>query len=316
MKKFILDFFVFLTLSLIFASILDIIISNNLKESKDRMLQAWNDMYSDKSYHDVIIMGSSRAENHFSPKILDSVLNINCFNLAINGSQINRQIAKYHAYCRCHSKPKYVVQNIDFTTLGIRTGYEREQYYPYFLSDKLLISEMSQFEKFSWMENNIPCFRYYGYPLLIQHGLGISKVATGHTSVGILYKGFSIVNGGWHGESYRKQTKILYNKDSLALQIFDNYLKELKQDGVKTIFVYSPLYIGATNKIENIEGMYKMYDSFAVKYNIPILDYNYWSLCSDTTCFYNAMHLNKKGAEMFSRKLAHDLDSLGIIKRR
>jgi lysophospholipase L1-like esterase len=79
--------------------------------------------------------------------------------------------------------------------------------------------------------------------------------------------------------------------------------------------VYAPLYIDATEKIINIEGMYQMYDSIARKYNIPILDYNYDPISYDTIYFYNATHLNKKGAELFSVKLAHDIDTLGILKK-
>ena len=37
-------------------------------------------------------------------------------------------------------------------------------------------------------------------------------------------------------------------------------------------------------------------------------------ICYDTTYFYNAMHLNKIGAEIFSDTLANDIKRLGIIK--
>ena len=60
--------------------------------------------------------------------------------------------------------------------------------------------------------------------------------------------------------------------------------------------------------------MYAMYDSIARKYDIPILDYNYDPISYDTAYFYNAMHSNKKGAELFSVKLTHDIDSLGILR--
>ena len=52
------------------------------------------------------------------------------------------------------------------------------------------------------------------------------------------------------------------------------------------------------------------------KYDIPILDYTYMDICYDTTYFYNAMHLNALGADLFSEKLAHDLASQGFIPSR
>lgn len=96
--------------------------------------------------------------------------------------------------------------------------------------------------------------------------------------------------------------------------MFDDYLAKTKAEGIKVIFVYTPLYIGATRKIENLKEMYDKYQEYANKYDIPILDYTYMDICYDTTYFYNAMHLNKIGAEIFSDTLANDIKRLGIIK--
>jgi lysophospholipase L1-like esterase len=80
-------------------------------------------------------------------------------------------------------------------------------------------------------------------------------------------------------------------------------------------FVYAPIYIEVTNKLVNKDEMYEAYQTIANKYNIPILDYNYHPISCDSTNFYNATHLNKKGSMLFSTQLAHDLDSLGILHK-
>ena len=80
------------------------------------------------------------------------------------------------------------------------------------------------------------------------------------------------------------------------------------------VFVYAPVYFGAREKMVNEVEMFAMYDSIAKKFDIPILDYNDISLCYDTAYFYNATHLNRVGAELFTTKLAHDIDSLEILK--
>lgn len=72
--------------------------------------------------------------------------------------------------------------------------------------------------------------------------------------------------------------------------------------------MYAPLYVGAQEKISNEKEMRDYYVQCALKYDIPILDYSNMDICSDTTCFYNAMHLNKKGAELYSARLAEDID--------
>ena len=109
-------------------------------------------------------------------------------------------------------------------------------------------------------------------------------------------------------------TEIAYHQDSLALSLFDQYLEKAYVEKIKIIFVYAPLYIGAIEKLKNMDGMYQMYDSIARKYNIPVLDYHYAPVSYDTLSFYNATHLNRKSAELFSVQLARDIDSLGILK--
>ena len=76
----------------------------------------------------------------------------------------------------------------------------------------------------------------------------------------------------------------------------------------------APVYHEVRTKMINEHQMYKMYDTIAVRFNIPILDYNDIPLCYDTTYFYNGTHLNRIGAESFTIQLAHDIDSIGFLK--
>jgi lysophospholipase L1-like esterase len=96
---------------------------------------------------------------------------------------------------------------------------------------------------------------------------------------------------------------------------FSKFCEEIKSDSIEMCFVYAPVYLEATYKLVNKNDMYEAYQTIASKYNIPILDYNYHSISYDSTNFYNATHLNKKGSILFSTQLAHDLDSLGILQK-
>ena len=95
---------------------------------------------------------------------------------------------------------------------------------------------------------------------------------------------------------------------------FDRFLDHLKEQNVKVVFVCAPIYIGLTDKVDNLPEFYETFQSYSDKYQIPILDYKYYYLSYDTAYFYNATHLNKTGAELFTIKLCHGLDSLGLLK--
>ncbi len=282
----------------------DAIISYQLHRNKDRVYNSWNYIFYDTICNDLVINGSSRAWVQYSPQILDSVLFTNSYNLGIDGSGINRQIIKYNTYCRFHGIPKFLIQNIDIFSLGVTRGYEREQFFPYFY-DKEFLSTIDRYEKFSIFEKHIPFYRYVGANPM-QKLNASNQVWT--------KKGYCGMECQWDGSLFSKVDTIYATLDTILYKEFHAFLQEQITKGTKVIFVYAPMYHGVTEKCVNMDEMYETYEQLATEFDIPILNYNELSICYDTTYFYNATHLNKEGAEIFSKQLAHDIDSLGIIK--
>ena len=62
-------------------------------------------------------------------------------------------------------------------------------------------------------------------------------------------------------------------------------------------------------------NMNEFWKRWHISLNTWFVDYVYIPLGGSREGIYNASHLNKEGAELFSYQLAHDLDSLGIIKK-
>jgi hypothetical protein len=59
---------------------------------------------------------------------------------------------------------------------------------------------------------------------------------------------------------------------------------------------------------EQIATMEQIVDEVDAEFdNVYMLDYQSWGSEDD---FWNATHLNRMGAELFTTKLAHDIDSL------
>lgn len=298
MKKFLIHSVVFAAILWVFAIIADIYVSNNLRYSKERKYTAWNGIYNDTTYYDLVINGSSRAWVQYDPHILDSILHLNTYNLGIDGSAINRQIIKYHKYCELHGQPKYLLQNIDIFTMARTFGYEREQFFPYFFYDKDLLHKADKYEHFTLLEKYIPYYRYIGIDL--------------HDWDAGLYKGYCGQDKAWDGSMFSQMDTVQVSSDSSMLRLFDDFLTEQAHLGTRVILVYSPIYHGVIDKCPDTGKMYTMYDSLAIKHHLSILNYIEMPLCYDTAYFYNATHLNRQGAEIFTTRLAQDLDSMGI----
>lgn len=308
MKRFLQVILIVLSVLIIVSIPFDYAFSNYLTHSKARKYVGWNDIIYDSVNADLLVLGSSRAWVQYDTHIMDSILSTNSYNLGIDGSALNRQMLKYRIYEHYQKQhPKAVIINVDYmSTLGNTIGYEREQFFPYLLNNQFTREEMRETEPFSFGELYLPMFRYYKrsvYSTFLENNEDTT-----------LYKGYEGKEKDWDGSKYLEIDTWHFKRNEIVEKDFDLFIKHLKEQNIEVIFVYAPVYIGLTYKVDNLPEFYKTFQSYSNKYQIPMLDYTYYYLSYDTTYFYNATHLNKTGAELFTTKLCHDLDSLGIFR--
>ena len=285
---------------------LDIIITHNLHRSDARMFNTYNAIYSDTLQCNTVVMGSSRGQVQYNVRILDSIDGLDCYNLSVDGRCIDAEVVIYNAYRHHAPKPRVIIQNIDWGTLQMSNGYEREQYLPYLNKDDLYKQTRNN-EGFTWADRWLPIIRYAGYRNVILEGLGLPNKMQRLE----MYKGFVPHDATWDGNAFRKIDTLGVVVNPEAVEIFDHYLAQCQQEGIQVVMVYAPFYIGATRKMGSAaDTMFAIYQSFADRYGCQILNYTYDSICYDTLNFYNASHLTRRGAELFSTKLAHDLKEI------
>ena len=223
----------------------------------------------------------------------------------------------YDTYRRFNSKPKVILINTVFwSTLGISAHeqYEREQFFPY-INDDTLISLVANDKKITWFDRHLPSYRYYGYREDIEDGIG-SFFGKTQFQYGGMHKGFYGKVDKWNsGPILSKDTLINEPISQKAVNLLDSFTKTSCEEGIEVVFVKSPMYYPIRAKFANISQIDSLYESISEKYGIPILDYSFSSIAMDSGNFVNPSHLNKRGAELFTTKLCHDLDSIGITKR-
>ena len=279
-------------------------------KSNDYIWGVWTDILDGNIDSDVIVMGSSRAVFQYNPLILDSILGCNAYNIGIDGSSANRQIHRYNIYRKKNKKPKVIVQNIDaWSTLGFTIGYSREQFLPFVHKPEM--KEILEDEPLSWYDK-IPVLRYKGFSNAISICINI---LVGERTGETVQKGYKGNDWPWNGAMLNKMDSITFKPDERSLKMFVDYVAQAKQEDIEMVFVYAPFYYEGLNLYTNLDECYALFDSIATVYSVPILDYSYSNLSYDKSYFYNATHLKKVGAELFSAQLAHDLDSLGIYSR-
>lgn len=294
---------------LVLCCCLDFFITNKLQHNSGKKYGDWNNIIHTQLNTGVVIMGSSRGWIQYDPFIIDSILHTNSYNIGIDGSHLNRQIMKYNVFAHYQKmKPKTIIVNIDYVS-ALSTwsiGYQREQFFPYIFMP-FMREQICYVEPFSWKELYLPVYRYTTYKGLF------AMLQEAFTDKITLYKGYKGRDGSWDGVAYNQIDTVHFELNERTLRMFEEFLEERYKENIQVIFCYAPIYTGLTAKVDNLQEVYDTYQSLADRYGIPILDYNYAEICTDTTYFCNATHLNTQGAELFSTQLAHDLDSLGLI---
>lgn len=307
MKRFLTKLGITAAIMLAVAYGLDWLITKNLRHSDARMFSTYNAILNDSLQCDALIMGSSRGQVQYSSSIIDSIAGLNCYNISVDGRCIDAEVTIYNFYRHHCPRPKLIIQNIDWGSMLMSNGYEREQYLPY-LDIDVLYQQTCENEGFNWADRWLPLVRYAGYRNVIFEGLGLpAKMARPKN----MYKGYIAVDTPWNGSAFRAIDTLGFSVNPEAVDIFDRYLAQCQKEGIHVVMVYAPFYIGATNKMGSaVDSMFAFYQSFADRYGYDILNYTYDSISYDTLNFYNASHLNRRGAELFSTKLAHDIKNI------
>ena len=316
MRKFIVKCMCFGLLFVSMALALDFMISKGLHKTDCYRYQTFNDIFKGNLDYDVLYMGNSRCFSHFNPRIIDSVCHVNSYGLGMGAYPINVQIAVYHAYKAHNGTPKTIVQQVDFVTLqlknDIRHQHDSQRFFPT-VYDRVMRKELKKLG-YGFMELYCPLYRYNGDQKVIKDGL-LECLGIRHYVERPAYKGFSPEKGSWDGTNLASMDSIAADMDSEAMDMFENYLEECKQDGVYVVLVNSPVYSQTTAKVKNMDELNDYYEKTALRFGYRYLNYteNY-PLCDDTCNFCVSIHMNAEATDRFSRDFAKDLLSLGIME--
>lgn len=308
MKKFGVTLLLFSILLFILAGLGDYFTNKALRKSKYKYFVVWNDLVSGNINSQIVIYGTSRARAHINSKILEDTLNLSTYNLGIDGYTFDMEYCRHQLVLEKNKKPSYIIQTLDYHMLGkIHDLYQYEQFYPYF-DNKIILKTIKNYNGPNWWDYHLPLVRYYGGKEEIFSAINI-LLRPSHNK-GNRYKGFYNFDQNWTNdfEKAKKSKKTIFQKiDKESVILFEKLITDTKKRGIPMIFVYTPEHIEGQHFVSNRKEIMDFYSKIAVKYKIPYLDYSSDKMCFNKDYFYNSEHLNLKGANIFSQKLASDL---------
>lgn len=282
-------------------------ISTNLKKSNsyaEKEYSTWNAIIDGKINSDIVIYGSSRAWRHIDPTMIGNMLDVSTYNLGIDGHNFWLQYLRHSLLLENNNKPKIIILSLDVFTLQKADDlYNSDQFLPYMLWNDKIKNATISYNGFKSIDYIIPLVRYFGRGNAVQTAMKAnSKVER--------IKGYQGQEQQWN-DDFDKAKKSMKNYakalDPASIVLFEKFLRECKSQNIKILFVYSPEYIEGQKFVKNRAEIISLYKKWSQKYDVPFYNYSNDVISYQKRYFYNASHLNKIGAELFTKKL---IDSL------
>ncbi|MDO5981673.1 hypothetical protein [Flavivirga spongiicola] len=276
----------------------------------------WHKIFNGKINSDIIIIGNSKAEAHYNPKIIENFTKHTAYNLGISGTPLNILKIRWQSYINNNKLPKLLIIDVDNNILGTSNSlFEKFQYLPY-TSKKEYQDIVKYLDEDYYYEKIIPMYKYRGYEMQVFNKL---KSIGDTNDCGHIYKGFKPHDKSWDKNNWALFSKRLLDKDKVDFQsIYKKGIDELneiiffcKKNKIQICFIRSPQYY-KVNDYKKERSIYvdNILSEIALKNNLEYLNFSKDSLTLDEANFYDKSHLNIEGANKFSNNIAIYINSI------
>lgn len=316
MKKFVIRLCLFLLPVFALLGFADSFLSENLKKSNNFVkgeFSTWNALYDKKLDSKIIVLGSSRAWLHFDAAMMTDSLQTPVYNIGMDGYNFWFQDYRLKLALQSKVKPRLIVHSLDVFTLAKRPDlFYSEQFLPYMLGNTELQKVCNGFSGYSPVDYQLPMLRYFGKGKAIIESL---KMAANAKNEPFRIRGFQGNDESWNNDLEKAEKAVGSMEvkiDAPTVKLFEAYLERCRKENIQVVFVNAPEYIDGQDFISNRDAIFARYREYSKRYQIPFLDYAKDSLSYNQKLFYNALHLNKTGARIFTAKFIGDLKKLDL----
>ncbi|MCM1005295.1 MAG: SGNH/GDSL hydrolase family protein [Prevotella sp.] len=246
---------------------------------------------------DVLVFGSSRARRHYDTRILTDSLGMSAFNCGYNSMGIEFFYPRLKQILSRHT-PKMIIYDITPLYDVMQSNSKNVNILrlkPYF-HDPIVSDAIMEFDVKEWIKLHSATYRFHGE---------MKQYMADQDNTEKFFNGYAPLNGTLKID-FQPHAKMV--PDSAKLIKVEQFIKLCKQNKIDLYFVISPYF---NNDMGDQSAELRNITS---RYNVPVLDhFNDAAYLSDTTLYWDASHLNSKGAEALTRQITGEILAL---KRR
>ncbi len=300
MKRFVKELFCFSLLLSVVLVAADFCYSLVIRNANEGNMEIWKEVMEGKASADILVSGDSRVNTDCYPPVIDSLTGLKSYAAGVMGHHFTVQRLRYDMYSEFNERPSILIQFVDNWLFYPLTDFDCKQFLPWMWNPKFLSAFPWEFS-FSSVMMFVPWFRY--------HGCLLSELTWNGKATN---RGFFTYDLN-HDFSRLPEEKLPFYKNKKNEEMFHSFLSEVKSEGIKIVLVLAPMYEGSSFDQELLDKIRMPFISISEEFGAPLLDYLDWPLCGDKSLFLDSVHLNLKGARIFSSQLARDLVEMEII---
>jgi len=258
---------------------------------------------------DIILAGSSRVLVQVDPKIIDSITGLQSYNYGLNliGIKSSYNLINYALYA--HPDTKLILLNIDYNMFDMeKDPYKDPFFYAYEkdFSGKFVMAD----PKLNFF-HRLHIFDISMYDDMVKYA-AIAGLISPHKILPGVYKGYfpdSSLNSFVVPPSSLMAHKTDASFTDTGMDILRQIVTLCKQKGKTLILVIAPYpkKYSPEKYIANYSAIINKVKMAADSSKVAFFDYSDNFISQDSTCFYDILHLNIKGAEMYTRLVGNDI---------
>lgn len=296
------------------------LVDNGLRRIKTSAFGTFNRIVDGDVNAAIVVAGSSRALTHFDPRVIERATGRTAYNIGINGSQIDMQVAVFKTYLKHNAKPSLLVYSLDSFTFVTSHGdvYFPGQYLPYLREDDIY-EALRAIDPGMWKAKYLPLYGYAVKDMNFTWARGLAGMA-GWNPAEDRYLGFQPRHSGWTGDFERfKETHrdgVRFEIEAAGVRQLDDLLRLCQEQGIRVLLVYSPVYYEMQALEKNRDQIFARFSELGGRYGAPLWDYSGSPVSLRQDYFYNSQHLNAEGAAAFSDEFARALAASPLISQK
>jgi hypothetical protein len=258
-----------------------------------------------KTEAEVIIVGSSRAEHHYIPSVLTDSLGLTCFNMGSGGQNIYYDYGIINAILARY-RPKIIIVDLMYIDYEVTTSRHNTDNLSIFLPYRNL-KEIREVVNLRGATERIKLLSRV-YPFNSQASNIVYSILKGGDNPHLIMDGYIPLEGEIHLPVKKANQGIVSMADYTKVDYLKRIIDHCRSRDVRLILVKSPTYTG----VDGNELASEYICNYASKSGA-----DFWNYGQDTlflfkkALFKDEMHLNHKGAELFSGIIAQRIRATG-----